>query len=170
MQYRRLWIDNKQRMVLIIHCLLYNLNFNHCQQTTAKSICWLINSIIQIYWHDDVQHKYCWISTSQTNKSCQHYYFDVMTNFKRQDKYYWIYTFRDNKSCRIVVASWPTLNIKRKKSWSPSSPQHIPNRGFLFSLKSSSLIMDWFGKQSIFTTVSFQGIQLNHSQKILARK
>ena len=48
---------------------------------------------------------------------------------------------------------------QKKKSWSPSSPQRIPNSGFLFSLKSSSLIMDWFGKQSIFIMVSFQGIQ-----------
>ena len=123
-------IDSKQRMVLIIHCLLYNLNFNHCQQTTVKSICWLIKSIIPIYWHDDVQHKYCWISTSQTNKSCQHYYFDVMTNFKRQDKYYWISTSRDNKSCRIVMASWPTLNIQRKKSLGHRHHRkHIPNSG-----------------------------------------
>ena len=44
------------------------------------------------------------------------------------------------------MTPWPTLNIKRKKSWSPSSPQRIPNSGFLFSLKSSSLIMDWFWK------------------------
>ena len=62
-------IDSKQRMVLIIHCLLYNLNFNHCQQTTVKSICWLIKIITQVYWHDDVQDKCCWISTSQANKS-----------------------------------------------------------------------------------------------------
>ena len=31
--------------------------------------------------------------------------------------------------------------------------KHIPNSGFF--KKSSSLIMDWFGKQSIFTMVSF---------------
>ena len=131
-------------MVLIIHCLLYNLNFNHCQQTTVKSICWLIKSIIQIYWHDDVQHKYCWISTSQTNKSCQHYYFDVMTNFKRQDKYYWISTSRDNKSCRIVMASWPTLNIQRKKVLVTVITANI----FQTVGKSSYFIMDWFGLYS----------------------
>ena len=154
MYYQRLCIDSKQLMVLIIHCLLYNLNFNHCQQTTVKSICWLIKIIIQVYWHDDVQDKCCWISTSQTNKSCQHYYFDVMTNFKRQDKYYWISTSRDNKSCRIVMASWPTLNIQRKKVLVTVITANI----FQTVGKSSYFIMDWFGKQSISTVGSFQGI------------
>ena len=111
--YLRLCTDFNQGMVLIFHCLLYNLNFNHCQQTTVKLICWLIKVIIQVFWHDDVQDKCCWISTSQANKSCQHFYFDAMTNLKCQDKYYWISTSQDNKSWQLFYDVM--TNFKRQE-------------------------------------------------------
>ena len=156
-------------MVLIIHCLLYNLNFNHCQQTTVKSTCWLIKIITQVIGMMMFKTNVAGYLHRKLIKVCQHYYFDVMTNIKRQDKYYWISTSQDNKSCQHFYDVMTNFKHQKEKSLGHRHHRkHIPNSGF-FS-KSSSLIMDWFGKQSIFTMVSFQGIQLNHEQKILARK
>jgi len=91
-------------------------------------------------------------------KVCWHYYFDVMTNIKRQDKYYWISTSQDNKSCQHFYDVMTNFKHQKEKSLGHRHHRkHIPNSGFF--KKSSSLIMDWFGKQSIFTMVSFQGIQ-----------
>ena len=46
------------------------------------------------------------------------------------------------KVANITHDAMTNFKHQKKKSGSPSSPQRIPNSGFLFSLKSSSLIMD----------------------------
>ena len=74
-------------------------------------------------------------------KVCQHYYFDVMTNIKRQDKYYWISTSQDNKSCQHFYDVMTNFKHQKEKSLGHRHHRkHIPNSGFF--KKSSSLIMD----------------------------
>ena len=85
-------------------------------------------------------------------KVCQHYYFDVMTNIKRQDKYYWISTSRDNKSCQNFYDVMTNFKHQKEKSLGHRHHcKHIQTVGFfkkvvllLWTDLENSLYSLWF--------------------------